>query len=299
MLKNSLTLLLWTTIWLVSACPRRLWHGVATFSAEVFWLVGGKQRRLAMRNLERALGLSGAAAQRLVKASIRHQVLIMRDTARTCRGMPPKTTGVDNFKRLSDEISSGRGIIYCTGHFGSWDLAGYWGAVAWRELTGESLFALAKPSSKAPVTDHLIEAIRKRLGMGSIWNNQRVLATTIRTLKRNEATGFVCDQKPVGRVGIDTDFFGLQTPFVSGPARIAAKIDCGILLSVALRKPDGTYHVTSEIIRRPGDQDTIEETTQKIAKGLEGLIKANPEQWVWNYKRWRWEDYDGVAVNAS
>ena len=47
------------------------------------------------------------------------------------------------------------------------------------------------------------------------------------------------------------------------------------------------YRVVSNVLLNKGHGIEGEQVTQIMASEIERVIKLYPEQWVWNYKRWK------------
>ena len=126
------------------------------------------------------------------------------------------------------------------------------------------------------------------MGTPVLWNHRKTLIKDILlALRRGESVGFVMDQKPEGRRGPIVDFFGKPTPFVGGPAAIAIKTRCAVLSVFCLREGPMEYRILSRKLLDGGHKFEDEaKLSQEMAHEIEGVIRAYPEQWLWNYKRW-------------
>ena len=104
------------------------------------------------------------------------------------------------------------------------------------------------------------------------------------------AVGFVMDQKPEGRKGPVVSFFGVPTAFVSGPATMAARLGCGVVSIFCLREGPFRYRLVSRLLLGHAHGETDEQRlTERFAAEIESVVRAYPEQWTWNYKRWRFD----------
>lgn len=191
--------------------------------------------------------------------------------------------GWERFSNLYVELKKkGQGLIVTTAHLGNWEFVARSGAKA----DGETFVALAKPSKNQAVTQFL-EKARSGLDIKVLWTDRKdILRSMLATLKEGSTLGFVMDQKPEGRKGPVVDFFERPTEFVSGPAKLALKTKAPILAVYCIRRGLWRYQIYCEAINYSDDDDE-NSLTGKLAKSIEEMIRLYPEQWVWNYKRWK------------
>ena len=125
--------------------------------------------------------------------------------------------------------------------------------------------------------------------MDILWlDDPQLFRKMIQTLKAKAGLGFVMDQKPQGRIGPLVNFFGHPTEFVSGPATMVKKFDSDVWAIFAVRIAGHLkYRIHIEkVLFEPHTPEEIE-LTQTMAKIIEHVIQLYPEQWTWNYRRWK------------
>jgi len=92
------------------------------------------------------------------------------------------------------------------------------------------------------------------------------------------------------RRGVWLDFFGLPVFNTAASGLLALKTGAGILGGVAYPLPDGRVKLSygPEITFTPtgNDEADIRAINQECLKYCEGVIRENPELWMWCYKRW-------------
>ena len=172
-------------------------------------------------------------------------------------------------------------------HLGSWELIGY----AASRISACKFYALAKPSKYKAVTA-LLDRMRRRMKILVLWTSgASAQKNMIRALKEGSWLGFIMDQKPMGRRGPKVDFWGHQTEFVGGPAQMAIKFKKPVLAAFCVRVGVLRYRLfTKKILDVGHNHEDIHSLTQAMASEIESAVKAYPEQWCWNYKRWRFDD---------
>jgi lauroyl/myristoyl acyltransferase len=256
----------------------------------IVWPFIDRDRKVAIQNIEHILGLTHEQAIVLCRKVLLSQFVVYCDTLRYVF-FPQRVTfeGFEEFGtmvRHAEEASKGRGLVIITAHLGSWELAGHFAAMSLRKR----FFVLAKPS-KTKWINPILEKIRHLLKMPVLWTDARSLVKDmLGALERGDSLGFVMDQKP-GKMGkgISCTFMGVpHTPVVSGPATMIARKDCGALAVYCVRIGLGRYRLAVQEILSMGhglkDEVVI---TARLVQNMEHAIRESPEQWAWNYKRWK------------
>lgn len=227
-------------------------------------------------------------AKSFEKQVYRHQFLALLETMSALFKTNKDTIefeGLDLLRtKLDLPLVSEKGFIVTTAHIGSWEFVAHCVARA----SSKKFYVLAKPSKSKLITS-LLESLRSNMGVKVLWTNRKgLLKDMIDVLKSRQGLGFVMDQKPDNRVGPVVSFLGQSTEFVSGPAKLACKFQVPVIGVYCIRLSENRYRVMSELIWQPGEV-FLDETnlTQKMATSIENCVRSYPEQWVWNYKRWR------------
>lgn len=290
--------LLATLLLLVRRTPKRLTPFLAAVIVLLVRPFVGKDVRRFRDNVHRIYGLPpGSHFSRMFERQcMRHQVQCALETLQAMQD--PGRLQVTGFDELTTLVRAaearGKAHVLITAHLGAWELAAFYGGKA----GSKTLSVLAKPSRYEAVTRALDELRKTKLGTPVLWTGSKtLLREMLSVLKRTEPIGFVMDQKPDGRQGPVVSFFGIPTPFVSGPAAMALRADAAVLALFVVREGAYRYRIVSETIWGGSETGALDETalTSRMASAIERAIRAYPEQWTWNYKRWRWDD-KGMAA---
>jgi len=71
-------------------------------------------------------------------------------------------------------------------------------------------------------------------------------------------------------------------------AKLARKNNAKVLLTWALRLPKGAgFEIHLEPVNILSEQGTVKEDVALMNKVIESLVKTQPEQYLWNYKRFK------------
>lgn len=283
-----LTLVLGMVVGLVRLLPSRIMPYLAALIVIALRPFAGRELRQLRRNVHQVLGLppGSSFARRFERQVMGHQVVAGLETIRAIH--TPEMVKIVGFAELQTLVAQaaagGKGYIFITAHLGSWELCAYYARLA----GNVPLAVLAKPPKMA-VARRVLNSWRERMGVTVLWTDRKtLLREMLGTLKAKGALGFVMDQKPEHRLGLKVPFLGRPTEFVSGPGMVAARTGCPVISIFCLREGPWQYRLESRLLAPASDAPRDEaELTTMMAAEIEGMIRAYPEQWTWNYKRWR------------
>ena len=149
---------------------------------------------------------------------------------------------------------------------------------------------LAKPS-RTKWINPLLDQLRRKLRMSVLWTDAKSLyRDMLKALDAGEGLGFVMDQRPGVRIsGHPVTFMGVpDTMIVSGPAKMIAKKNVPALGVYCVRQGPSQFRlIATEILTDEHGMKDEEEISRRLAADMERVIRLYPEQWAWNYKRWK------------
>jgi len=186
-------------------------------------------------------------------------------------------TSYDGLERVIAARDAAAGIVFALPHMGNWELA-----IPIADMIGIHAVAVAENLANTRIRDWFVR-MREEMGVGIVLATGA--AQVMRQLEAEIAAvgtvALLCDRDLRGR-GVEVEFFGERTTLPAGPASLAMRTGAPIF-------PVATYFdgVGHKVVIRPaitvpdkGDRSTrIAVTTQRLAKELEVLIRAAPEQW--------------------
>lgn len=246
----------------------------------------GLRRDIVEGNLRIAFPRAGAEwIERTARASYEHlgrETMMMLRLATMTREALIARTRTINEDAARQAIARGRGVVVVAGHLGNWEIG-----AAMMAARGYAVDVIAKRSANPLFYDKVLSA-RERLGVGVI-DFQRATRQALGALRAGRAVAFAADQH-AGRSGLWVPFFGRLASTYRGPALMALRTGAAMFLSIPLRQADGTYEITLEPIpiERTGDMDRdVLRLTETYTRRLEEAVRAHPEQYVWQHRRWR------------
>jgi Kdo2-lipid IVA lauroyltransferase/acyltransferase len=198
---------------------------------------------------------------------------------------------VDGWEHVEAARAAGRGVLVVTGHLGNWEIGGSYVAARGIPIDG-----VARRMSN-PLFDRFLTRTRERLGMRVVADAEAVRHTP-RALRENRAVALVSDQGALGLAATYVPFFGRPAKTPRGPAVFALRLGVPVVFGVAIRRPDGRFHLTLEPVPvqetggRERDVDAIVATYTAM---LEAWVRRHPGQYFWQHRRWKHQPPDTPA----
>ena len=190
-----------------------------------------------------------------------------------------KIISIDGLDLFDQSISDDRGTILIIPHQGNWEVVGLWASVM------QPMTSLYDPP-RLEALESWIKTAREQSGAVLVPTNIKGVAALTRALNRGEMTGILPDQHPPASSGQPASLLGIETRTMTLIHKLLKKSGAQAIMASALRVPDGwTLHFLP--VRR--DIYSDDETTSLTAlnKGVEDVIALAPEQYQWEYNRFR------------
>jgi Kdo2-lipid IVA lauroyltransferase/acyltransferase len=181
-------------------------------------------------------------------------------------------------------LTSGRPLLFVTGHFGNWEVAG----VA-MGLLGFHAHAVARELDN-PYLEKFLRNFRERTG-------QRLLSKKgdfdqMQALMAKGGILATLGDQDAGQRGLFVDFFGRPASTHKVMALLAIEYQVPILVvgtpkvaePMRYRIEVGDYILPEEYADRG---DAVKAITQRLTTALEGIIRRYPEQYFWLHRRWK------------
>ncbi len=207
----------------------------------------------------------------------RYWVEMLRLPADVRAGAIQSLGRIDGFEQITDGLARGEG---CHPRLAAPRRLGVGG-----RLDGRARATTSSPWSSASSRPSCSTGSRSS-GPRSGWRSWRSVPTcrrtVLRALRDNRVVCLLCDRDIEGD-GVEVEFFGERTTLPGGPATLALRTGA-TLLPVAVYFRPGRDHLG--VVRPPVPveregrlRDDIARITQVLARELEALIRAAPEQW--------------------
>jgi KDO2-lipid IV(A) lauroyltransferase len=147
--------------------------------------------------------------------------------------------------------------------------------------------SLYKPP-KIRELDQLLKRARETTGSHLVPTTAGGIRQLQQALTNRECIGLLPDQEPKGSGGVFAPFFGIPAYTMTLLTRLSSENRVPIIISFAERLPAGKgyyFHIVvpDEAIHNPDPAIAAE----AINRAIEKIIRIRPEQYMWNYKRFK------------
>lgn len=268
--------------------PFGIASGLGAAVGRLAFLLLGRRRRIAMENIRAAIGdpAGGVPARELARRAFvqlgRSFVEFLWMSGRRPEALLQRVT-LRGWEPLAERARQGRGAVMITGHFGNWELIG-----AALRAKGFPIRYLLPPQSN-PASDAYFDSIRRSLGIEPVKIGFG-MRDALRSLRAGDFLGMLADQD-ARRIGLHVPFFGRPASTHTGPARLAVRSGCPIVVAFMLRLGGGRFESTMEpwLEPRPGadEEEEVLRLTAEVTRRIEMAVRGHPDHWYWLHRRWK------------
>ena len=250
-------------------------YALAGFLAWVIYQVDARHRKVGSRTWSMAFGdqYTTPSATRSSARSIAISACMLMEILHTPRKIHLKTgeprSSWSAYAPMMDRlISGGRPMIFLTGHYGNWELAGYLFG-----LFGFPTVSVARTLDN-PYLDRYLRSFRERTGQSLDPQDRRLRPDGRGAAKQ---PGALVPGRPGRRpAGLFVDFFGRPASTHKAIALLAIEHRAPVVVGVARRiGPGFRYEIRCEDIIDPaeltGTADDVRLLTQRFTSALERL----------------------------
>lgn len=285
--------------WLVYAAVRIVvcvlqamsFESACSFARFLAWLayrVDKRHRLVAGENIKKAFPgqFDDAQVDAMVRATYRHWCRVLIEIL-----FIPRRLHLSNYKKhillerpetFTNAILSGRPLLFVTGHFGNWEMAGY--ALG---MFGFRTYAIARTLDN-PHLDAFLRRFREHTGQ-KILAKQGDFDRIEEVLREGGILATLADQD-AGQRGLFVEFFGRPASTHKAVALMALEHRVPMLVT-GTPTLDGRYVVIPARLIDPDDYDktpdAVKAITQRFTSDLEALVRRAPEQYFWLHRRWK------------
>jgi Kdo2-lipid IVA lauroyltransferase/acyltransferase len=292
-------------LWLGSVLPFRVVWAAGGLVGRLAWVLGRRDRQLALDNLALALpGLPEAERRAIAKGTFLHfghGAAEVAQIARIDRDLERYVTiAGDGEALLRAARDGGKGFIFVTGHLGSWEL------LARRIVRAGVPAAVIAARSWDRRIDDMVEAFRARGGVPTLFREDPGSSRgLLRTLRDGKALGILIDQDTKVQ-SVFVPFFGHPAATPRAAADLAIRFGCPVLVGWSRRRgpgPGDGYVLQIEPVPydpSPPDRDAEAiRITAHCTERMEQAIRAAPSEWVWMHRRWKTKPLDSHEKPAT
>lgn len=276
--------------WLAASALKLVGKLPLRWSRRLGWLVGkitvwtrGDSLRISRINLALCYpGMDPAERERLARDSVVHTAVTGCEVATIWRQpwsrSEDRIVRVRNQQLLCEEIGDDRGVLVLMPHTGNWEIFGMYLATL-----GPSTALYAPP--KIAALDPVIRAGREATGAQMVPTNVHGVRALLKALKAGGIVMVLPDQEP-DMGGDFAPFFGKPALTMTLAHNLLQRTGCRCVFGFGKRVEEGF-----ELVFLPAEKAIYSDETRvslaAMNRGVEACIAEAPEQYQWEYKRFR------------
>lgn len=270
-----------TVAFILSILPLRINHLIGSIIGRILYLTKSKACSIVDKNIRLCLPyLPREEHEKLVRKNlietgknITECWLIWRNSISRNQKLIKATNG-------SHYLDSSRPTILLVPHFGCWEL------VAKAVTLYKPATFLYKELQDEEKNNFLL-ANRQKGDLTMVSGSKSGLLALSRQLKKSGVIGILPDQDPGENGGLIAPFLSQETRSMTLLVKMAKKYNANIILAWADRLDFGMgFELNFKHVGVLTNEGLLADVTAQNSV-IEKLIKTNPEQYLWNYKRFR------------
>lgn len=278
----------YSIIWLITLLPFKILYLISDFFYFLLYHVFGYRRKVVAENLHYAFPEKSSEERKKIEKAFYHhfcdsmlesfKVLHMRESQFNKRFV------FLNIDIINEYYEKGKSVVLVSGHYGNWE----WMVDTDRYLKHKYL-AIYKPLSDE-YFNQLIKSLREKYAgkseMVAMNDSFKVILKHERE-KQLFITWFLADQSPPKDYPLWINFMNRETPFYSGPEKIARKFGHAVVFMNIQKVKRGHYQVEFTPLFDDPKNTEENEITLAHVKMLEDTIRKEPAYWLWSHRRWK------------
>lgn len=267
---------------LFSIMPLRLNHFVGALIGRAMYFLKTHSRLVVCKNIELCFPeLNQSEQQILVKKSLIESGKGLSESGFVwCNSFEhnakyiTKTNGIEH-------LDSEQKTILLVPHFGCWEIAAR--VVSLHKPTTFMYKELNDKKQNA-----LLLSLREQQDLGMASANKKGVLKLQRALKAGQLVAILPDQYPGEEGSVLVPFFGHDAITMTLLVKLARKNNAKVVMTWAQRLDKGQgYELNCKPVNILSNTGKLEDDVAKMNGVIEGLIRTQPEQYLWDYKRFK------------
>lgn len=267
---------------LFSVMPLWLNHWIGGLIGRILYWTNGRSKRVSKQNIELCFAeLTQAQQNELLKKSL----------IETGKGLSESGfVWFNNFEHNASYVKKIKGLDYLFSesntillvpHFGCWEIAAR--VVSLHKPTTFMYKALSDKKQNA-----LLLSVRQQRDLAMATADKKGVLKLHRALKGGQLIAILPDQYPGEEGSILSTFFHQKAVTMTLLAKMARKNNAKVLMTWAQRLEKGQgYELNFKPVDILSASGVLEEDVAKMNQAIEALIRTQPEQYLWSYKRFK------------
>jgi len=271
-------------LFFLSVLPLKAIRFVGKILGRILFLIPNRHKHITLTNLKLAFPkLPDKEIINLCKKSLIETSTTLLESGYVWIRLPgnslPQSIQVEGFENLSQSLQGGCGLLLFTPHQANIEIL--------INFLGQNLDCSVPYSNiKNGYLDEFVKKARTKMGVNMVEVNITGVKKLLNNLTKGEAVAIASDQVPELSGGEISKFFGQECLSMSLLWRLHNKTNAKVHSMVCIRGPKGNDFklIFSPQLEMP---NTIKEGVDTMNKELEKCIMLAPEQYAWEYKKYR------------
>ncbi len=276
-----------TGLAVAAVIPMRLLFAIGELFGLVAFLVSGKYRQLAKRNVAIAFADEKTPRERnhLVRRHFQRLGANLLCSAKLSTMRPEEIlqcVTVDNIQAMDREFRAGVPVVLVLSHLGIWEL--------FAQLMPKFVGYVRNASIYQKLGNRFIDShVRRTRGQTGLelFDRQQGFQPVIDLLRSGGGVGVLSDQH-AGDHGLWTPFFGRLASTSPLPALLAKRTRAALIAAGVYTNGPGRWRIVfTERFDPPNRDSSVAALTAEINQIIEQQIRVAPEDWFWVHNRWK------------
>ncbi len=190
-------------------------------------------------------------------------------------------TEIENAELFLNAIKSPKGCFILVPHFGNWEFMNPW-------VSSHCSPVIMYKPSKNKALDSFVRQARSRLNSTLVPTDESGVKAVFKALKNGGVSIILPDHTPHDNGGIFAPFFGISVWSGILASKLIQKTQCEVIMLSCVHHPLGKgFKVTVDSVEPDVYSKDLSTSVKAINKSVENLIRRNPAQYQWIYKRFK------------
>ena len=187
---------------------------------------------------------------------------------------------------VAEAVAEGKSLIFMTPHVGCYEASPIWVYETCLKPLGKQLTVLYREPKQAFVRKTVANG-RLREGMDPAPADLSGVRRIIKAMRSGGALGCLPDQVPGRGEGVWATFFGRPAFTMTFPMKMARQFDAALFIVWTVRHPAKGWTVHVRRWELPEKTGSILDDVEAMNRQIEAAILEAPEQYIWNYNRYK------------
>ncbi len=250
------------------------------------WLMNSRLRQVTEENLAICYpDMDSKQRETLAKNSLKHLAMTAMELApiwqRPVTAVLNAVVEVEGYEDFKQALSDDRGLIILAPHFGSWEVIGLY-------LAQQARISIMYQPPENQAMQQLMYKARSRNGASMVPTDTTGVKALLQALKKGEMIGVLPDQVPPLEGGGFAPFFGVPALTTTLVKKLAKRTGARVMTASVIRLPhSGQFRMVFAAAPEAIAADDELEALTALNKSVEDTVALAPEQYQWEYKRFK------------